>query len=126
MLFCDVGVTVQSLRQEGVLRPGVQGGWTFSDPNFPPKAGSQEKQKQVALCSAGDHRTRPPPPIYPLPRRGSLVVPGGAPMGTGVCPTLCQEKSAGLPSWPKHHPSVCKLDLDVTWRAFLLVLASVH
>lgn len=64
--------------------------------------------------------TPPPPP------RGSLVVPGGAPMGTGVCPTLCQEESAGLPSWPKRHPSVCKLDLDVTWRGFLLVLASVH
>lgn len=78
MLFCDVGVTVQSLRQEGVLRPGVQGGWTFSDPNFPPRAGSQEKQKQVALCSAGDHRdSTSTPHLPPTPSRVS-----GGPWGS--------------------------------------------
>ena len=76
----------------------------------------------MALCAAGGHWDS----TFPPPLEGLWWSLGGAPVGTGVCPTLCQEESAGHPSWSKHHPSVCKLDLDVTWRAFLLVLASVR
>lgn len=110
MLFCDVGVTVQSQAGRSSLTWG-QGGWTFSDPNFPPRVGSQgEAEAGGSVFQQEIAGTRPPPPSTPYPAEG-LVVPGGAPMGTGVCPTLCQEKSAGLPPGP----SITQVFVSWTW-----------